>query len=46
MISPDGGQEKTMLGEANLNEALALADIDINENWEMYKARYLRRLGR
>ena len=39
MICPDGGQEKMVMGEADLNEALVLADIDINENWERYKAR-------
>jgi hypothetical protein len=27
-------------------EALTLADIDINENWERYKERYLRRIKR
>ena len=46
MIYPDGGQEKRVMGEADLNEALVLADIDINENWERYKARYLRRVRR
>ena len=46
MIYPDGGQEKIVMGEADLNEALVLADMDINENWERYKARYLRRLKR
>ena len=46
LMNPDGGQEKIVLGQADLNDALALADMDINENWERYRARYLRRLRR
>ena len=42
LLNPDGTKEKIFLGAADLNEALTLADIDINENWERYKERYLR----
>lgn len=44
LISPDGSKEKIFMGVVNLNEALTLADKDINENWERYKDRYLRRI--
>ncbi|MDI6754578.1 MAG: hypothetical protein QME78_09325 [Thermodesulfobacteriota bacterium] len=44
LINPDGSKEKIFMGLTSLNEALALADMDINENWERYKERYLRRL--
>jgi len=44
LINPDGSKEKIFIGEANLNEALTLADKDINENWERYKDRYFRRM--
>ncbi len=44
MISPDGSKEKIVIGVADLNEALTLSDRDINENWERYKNRYLRRM--
>ncbi|MBI3754031.1 MAG: hypothetical protein HY266_08335 [Deltaproteobacteria bacterium] len=46
LMHPDGGKEKIFLGEADLNEALILSDKDINENWERYKERYLRRIKR
>ncbi len=46
LSNPDGSKEKIFLGTADLNEALTLADIDINENWERYKERYLRRIKR
>ena len=46
LLNPDGSKEKIFLGEADLNEVLTLADIDINENWERYKERYLRRIKR
>ena len=46
LLNPDGSKEKIVLGIADLNEALTLADIDINENWERYKERYLRRIKR
>lgn len=46
LISPDGGSEKIFLGAPSFNEALTLADIDINENWERYKQRYFRRIKR
>ncbi len=44
LINPDGSKEKIFMGVVNLNEALTLADKDINENWERYKDRYLRRI--
>jgi len=45
-LNPDCSKEKIVLGTADLNEALTLTDIDINENWERYKERYLRRIKR
>jgi len=45
-MDPDGSEEKILLGEADLNEALTLADLDINMNWEIYKERYFRRIKR
>ena len=44
LINPDGSKEKIFMGEANLNEVMNIADKDINENWEKYKNRYLRRI--
>ncbi len=44
MINPDGSKEKIFMGVVDLNEALTLADKDINENWERYKDRYFRRI--
>lgn len=44
LINPDGSKEKIFMGVVDLNEALTLADNDINENWERYKERYLRRI--
>jgi hypothetical protein len=44
LINPDGTKEKIFIGIADFNEALTLADKDINENWERYKERFLRRL--
>lgn len=41
LINPDGSKEKIFMGVVDLNEALTLADRDINENWERYKDRYL-----
>jgi len=43
-MNPDGTKEKIFLGTADLNEALSLADRDVNENWERYKDRYFRRI--
>ncbi len=43
-MNPDGSKKKVFLGEADFNEVLTLADLDINENWERYKERYLRRI--
>lgn len=44
LINPDGSKEKIFIGVTDLNEALTLADKDINENWEGYKERYFRRM--
>lgn len=44
LMNPDGSKEKIFIGVADLNEALTMADKDINENWERYKERYLRRI--
>lgn len=44
LMNPDESKEKIILGEVDLNEALTLADRDINENWERYKNRYFRRM--
>lgn len=44
LINPDSSKEKIFIGVADLNEALTLADKDINENWEGYKERYFRRM--
>lgn len=44
LINPDGSKEKTLLGNTDLNETLTFADKDINENWERYKSRYVRRI--
>jgi len=46
LINPDGGKEKIFMGVTSLNEALALADMDVNENWERYEERYFRSLKR
>jgi hypothetical protein len=46
LINPDGSQEKVLMGTADFGEVLVLADMDIDENWERYKARYFRRLKR
>ncbi len=43
LISPDGSKKKVFLGEADFNEALTMADGDINDNWQLYKDSYLRR---
>lgn len=44
LMNPDGSVEKIFIGVVDFNEALTLADKDINENWERYKERYLRRI--
>lgn len=44
IIKPDGTQEKILLGVADYNEALILADEDINKNWPKYRELFLRRL--
>lgn len=46
LMNPDGTQEKILMGMADFAEALVMADMDINENWERYKERYLRRIRR
>ena len=43
IIKPDGTQEKMLLGVADYNEALVLADEDINKNWIQYRELFLRR---
>ena len=45
-IYSDGSKEKVILGMYSYNEALTLADMDINQNWKAYKLRYLRRIKR
>ncbi|MBI5632126.1 MAG: hypothetical protein HZA15_01435 [Nitrospirae bacterium] len=44
LMNPDGSKDKILIGEADFNEALSMADKDIQENWEKYRQRYLRRL--
>jgi hypothetical protein len=44
LIDPDGSKEKILIGTVELSEALTFADKDINENWERYKDRFLRRI--
>jgi hypothetical protein len=44
LMNPDGSKKKVFLGEADFNEVLTLADLDINKSWERYKERYLRRI--
>lgn len=44
LIKPDGTQEKIFLGSADFNEALTLADKDIDENWARYRERFLWRM--
>jgi len=39
-------RKKVLMGTADFAEVLALADIDIDEIWERYRARYFRRLKR
>ncbi len=46
LINPDGSKEKIFIGVADLNDALTLADRDINENWTRYKDRFFRRIKR
>lgn len=41
-VCPDGTVEKIPLLTADLAEALTVADRDIEENWERYKADYVR----
>ena len=37
-----GREEKHLLGMCDLREAIAIADGDIQHNWERYKTRFLR----
>jgi len=46
LINPDGSKEKIFIGPADFNDALTLADKDINENWERYKDRFIKRRKR
>lgn len=41
-VSPDGAVEKIPLLTTDLAEALTVADQDIEENWERYKAGFLK----
>jgi hypothetical protein len=45
ILNPDGSKQKVILGEHAYEAALSLADLDINQNWKAYKARYMRRLA-
>jgi len=44
IINPAGSKEKILLGEVSYDELLTEADKDINENWEEYKKKYVRRM--
>jgi len=44
ILNPDGTSEKILLGNVDYNELLTFADRDINENWQRYKGRYIRRI--
>ncbi|PIP70207.1 MAG: hypothetical protein COZ31_04460 [Nitrospirae bacterium CG_4_10_14_3_um_filter_44_29] len=44
LTNPDGSSEKIFIGITDFNEALLMADKDINENWGRYKERYFRRI--
>ena len=46
LFQPDGSKEKIVLGSYNYNEGLVFADSDINQNWFVYKEKYLRRVKR
>ena len=43
-MNPDGTKEKIFMGMVDFNEAMTMADKDINENWGRYKDRYFRRM--
>ena len=45
ILNPDGSKQKVILGAYGYEAALSLADLDINQNWKAYKARYMRRLA-
>ena len=44
LMKPGGSKEKILIGSLDLNEALTLADKDIQENWTRYREHFLRRL--
>lgn len=44
ILNPDGTCEKILLGNISYNELLTQADRDINDNWQRYKDRYVRRI--
>jgi hypothetical protein len=44
LLNPDGTQEKIFIGVADFNDALTVADRDIDENWVRYRERFLRRM--
>ncbi|MDZ7699083.1 MAG: hypothetical protein U5R49_19850 [Deltaproteobacteria bacterium] len=43
IINPDGSKQKVILGEYGYEEALTIADLDVNQNWQAYKSRYMGR---
>ena len=43
VLDAAGHEEKHLLGVGSLKEAIAIADADIQQNWERYKARFLKR---
>ena len=42
VLDTKGREEKHLLGVGSLKEAIAIADADIQQNWERYKARFLK----
>lgn len=45
VIHVDGRIEKIPLGISDYNEALTLAQIDIDTNWRMYRQRFFKEVG-
>jgi hypothetical protein len=41
VLDAKGREEKHLLGTADLKEAIAIADADVRQNWQRYKARFL-----
>lgn len=46
LLKPDGSKDKILIGALDLNDALTLADKDVQENWVRYREQYMRRLRR